>query len=798
MNNLFDESKHPRSPGGQFSNKDGRSSPGAPGQQMGLFSEDSQGQKMLFNVAPSKKSAAPVKRRFSEESLKAITAGLNAKHREYLKNKKTVSPADRLIRFQDESLEGQKELFSRLRAGLNRMLYEFDPAKHPREPSGSPRGGQFTRIAGPSSADLISRGVTATQIAPGRARVSNLVSAIEDWWQQHVSQDIAAPTGEDLVKGGLKITKGSSDNTVRMKGLTDSLNQYWKAAKAGQMTRFVDGILVDARGNPVTELGELLTGDHLREQQDREQGKQKLPFEEPEQQHQAESGSPRSAHKKKRVSRSINIDSARSRLEEHGYQMGDPETKLHDGMFHTEYQVTDPDGKSIRASAKGLQRLINDLANRNRSSVEPDPRKQLSHAEKPLEKIHKTKSGGLTGAAQIHVNDLKVDPKRFQYKISGIGNDGVTDELKGVKQFNPSLGGQLLVWRDPNDGQNYVINGHHRYELASRSLGQGDWDGNLSVYFLDSKTPQEARAQGALANIAEGRGTAIDAAKFLRDSGLTPDEMSDKYGVSLKGTVARDGAALTKLSDYLFQKLSQEEVSQGRALAIANNLPDHQKQGDLMQLIRKHESKTGKELSDAAISEMAKMLHVTPVKKSAQGGLFGGMEQPLIAERGQLVAGLRRSLTGEKNVFKQASTSRRASVLESAGDNKLDIEANKGAAKSAEVALWDFDKRVNSSGDPLAKAVSHASEQWSEAKSQKQRRSIEKELERSVRKLLQAHRRTEEERHGKPEESDRPGGRPARDGMNEPYSRMGRFDRFSLRDEINKMFDACVKSSILS
>lgn len=410
----------------------------------------------------------------------------------------------------------EKELFSRLREGLDRMLYEFDPSLHPREPAGSSNGGQFTsRISGPTSSDLSSRGVTATKIAPGKARVHGLVDAIEDWWQQHVSKDIAAPTGEDLIKGGLKVTKGSQENTVRLQGLTDSLNKYWEHAKAGRVTRFVDGILVDAQGNPVTESGDLLTGDHLREQQDREQGKQKLPFDSQKENVSEESPRQELPKKKIHVSKSMSIDTARARLEAHGYKMGDPTTSLHrDGMFQTEYQVTDPNGKTMRASAKGLQKLIRDLDNwkiqpsekaaKETAAVQPDPRQKLPGASEPLKKAAEDKHGHISGAAQVHVGQLKVDPKRFQYKVSGVGDDGVTDELKSVKQFNPTLGGQLLVWRDPKDGQNYVINGHHRYELASRSLSQGNWDGNMSVYFLDSKTPTEARAQGALANIAEG------------------------------------------------------------------------------------------------------------------------------------------------------------------------------------------------------------------------------------------------------------------------------------------------------
>lgn len=41
----------------------------------------------------------------------------------------------------------------------------------------------------------------------------------------------------------------------------------------------------------------------------------------------------------------------------------------------------------------------------------------------------------------------------------------------------------------------------------------------MNARYIDAPNAKEARARGALANIAEGRGSAIDAAKYLRDSG---------------------------------------------------------------------------------------------------------------------------------------------------------------------------------------------------------------------------------------------------------------------------------------
>ena len=107
----------------------------------------------------------------------------------------------------------------------------------------------------------------------------------------------------------------------------------------------------------------------------------------------------------------------------------------------------------------------------------------------------------------IPSHQLQVDPARFQYKLN-VDKSGVTDELKSVKTFNPDFAGVISVWADPADGKVYVVNGHHRYELAHRTGHAA-----LAVRYGDAKTAKEARAVGALNNIAEGRGTAVDAAK---------------------------------------------------------------------------------------------------------------------------------------------------------------------------------------------------------------------------------------------------------------------------------------------
>ena len=73
---------------------------------------------------------------------------------------------------------------------------------------------------------------------------------------------------------------------------------------------------------------------------------------------------------------------------------------------------------------------------------------------------------------------------------------GVTNLLKGRK-WNEDLAGVISAWRDPADGQAYVVNGHHRYQLASENARP-----DVTVRMIDAPTAAAARAIGALQNIA--------------------------------------------------------------------------------------------------------------------------------------------------------------------------------------------------------------------------------------------------------------------------------------------------------
>lgn len=323
---------------------------------------------------------------------------------------------------------------------------------------------------------------------------------------------------------------------------------------------------------------------------------------------------------------------------------------------------------------------------------------------------------------------LHVDPNRFQYKLN-VNDSGVTDEFSQVRTWNPDFAGVISVWKDPQDGQTYVVNGHHRHELASR-LGAG----NLAVRYVKAANAQEARATGALINIAEGRGTAVDAAKFMRDMGVSPGDL-DKYGVSLKGKVAADAANLTRLNDRLFARVARGQTDVQQALAVARHLPDHDLQDQLFHLLEQRQEE-GKDLSPRVVEEMAREMAETPTEKTTQRTLFGDLssEESLFVPRAELKAHIRSELGREVEDWLAVANKRRAEHVSSAG-NVLDPAKNKELAQTAAVLKDHYERNVNLKG-PVSTAINAAAADLHKAKTRSQRDAVKRKAVEAVRNAL--------------------------------------------------------------
>ena len=381
----------------------------------------------------------------------------------------------------------------------------------------------------------------------------------------------------------------------------------------------------------------------------------------------------------------------------------------------------DADGKITKGPKALTGKNVDDF----KLKSEPATKKKGPNRTQKKLGLKKIKSG----PDILNIDDLHVDPERFQYKL-GANKKGVTAGQFSDIEYNPAFAGTIHIWRDPDNGKDYVVNGHHRTELAKRS----GYKGKVQVFYLDADTPAEARAAGALINIAGGRGTAIDAAKFMRETGAKSDEMQRK-GVSLKGKVAADADILKDLSNHIFRKVTLGTFRESRALAIARHVKDHDTQNKIAKQVDKSDKRKGRRaLSDSVVEEMAREALLAGKRREKTVDLFGEHddERSTFVERAELKSALRRDITSQLSAFKAVSSEKRAEMLTS-DDQTITADTNREKAGSLEEFLSDFDRESSYKGE-LSDAINTAAEELADDPGK--RKSITSRLIRKAKTIL--------------------------------------------------------------
>jgi hypothetical protein len=330
--------------------------------------------------------------------------------------------------------------------------------------------------------------------------------------------------------------------------------------------------------------------------------------------------------------------------------------------------------------------------------------------------------------------NIVADPDRFQFKEE-VDAEGAGKELRRVRKWDPNKGGTLAVWYDPADGKVYVVNGHHRLALAKR-LGVD----TVSVRFLDAATDKEARTIGALINIAEGRGTAVDAAKVFRSKGYTPQVLEDE-GVDITGKTAAEGLALANLSDDLFALVAKKQYPLQRAVLIGQMVPDHARQHDIVRMVEKAE-KRGKHITDKVLLEVinaALAAGVVQKTEHGQGALpefEKWLQQTNLLERAELVARIKEMLGRDKRLFGFVSKAERAARL-SEGGNVINVEGSQAMADESARLIEVFNQLANRTG-PIADALNSAATDWVNITNPAQRQQILEGLYGRIRQAVEA------------------------------------------------------------
>lgn len=261
------------------------------------------------------------------------------------------------------------------------------------------------------------------------------------------------------------------------------------------------------------------------------------------------------------------------------------------------YQITNPIGSSIQtpdyAGDPYLQQMLGagaDLtASQQPAPQMPDqPAPQQQPVPAPDQPAQQQGAQGPASPAppfpptqqgMMSPFDIGVNPD-LQYKKTGITDpqNQVTNALKGTHIYDVDQGGTWTVYRDA-DGNINALNSHHRRELAQRAdrFVRVGPDGTLidvpqqvPVRILDAAdgwTPDRARSYGALENVRDGKGTALDALEAMQGLNITPDQFSD-YGVSTTGQLARNINALGNLNPEALTRVKMGDIGENAAAGI--------------------------------------------------------------------------------------------------------------------------------------------------------------------------------------------------------------------------------------
>ena len=298
---------------------------------------------------------------------------------------------------------------------------------------------------------------------------------------------------------------------------------------------------------------------------------------------------------------------------------------------------------------------------------------------------------------RFNPSDIEVDARAFQFKEGG-DEFGVTERLQGVTKWDPVKAGQIVVYEFA-DGRRVIADGHQRLGLAKRIKSQ-DPDQDPVIYGTmlreaDGITPEQARVMAAMKNIAEGSGTAIDAAKVLR---LEPGRISE---LPPRSNLVRQARDLVDLSDEAFGAVINDVVPTNYAAIVGRLVKDQDKQIAVMQLLADAEPANVTQ-AEAIVRQALEAEFDTAV----QVGLFGEelVTESLFKERARVLDAALKTLKRDRTVFRSLVENR--SRIEGEG-NVLAMDQNQTRSEIDGQAIQLVQTVANRRG-PLSDALTAA------------------------------------------------------------------------------------------
>lgn len=294
------------------------------------------------------------------------------------------------------------------------------------------------------------------------------------------------------------------------------------------------------------------------------------------------------------------------------------------------------------------------------------------------------------------IPSIGTDAKTFQYKAGGDQN-GVTDRLQGVKQWDVARAGMALVY-EYKDGRRVVVDGHQRLGLAKRAVADGQ-NVEMPAILLrqtDGVTPEQARADAALKNIAEGTGTAVDAAKVLRDTKKTPAELN----LPPSSALVRDANGLRHLGTDAFGMVANGISSERDGAIVGRLVKDPSLQVSILGLLKKSPP------ANAFQAEMMVQQAAAATTTETQDSLFGAqdLQKNLYLERAKILDAAVKHIRANAKAF--ANVIQNADTLAAAG-NTLATDSNQQQLVK-DRALGDYLASQANMKGPVSDALTQA------------------------------------------------------------------------------------------
>lgn len=298
--------------------------------------------------------------------------------------------------------------------------------------------------------------------------------------------------------------------------------------------------------------------------------------------------------------------------------------------------------------------------------------------------------------------EIEVDAKTFQFK-SGGDAFGVTDRLKGVETWDDTKGQDIIVY-EYADGRLFIADGHQRVGLAKRLQARGEKIKLYGQIFreADGMSPADARVAAAMKNIAEGSGTAVDAAKVLR---VHPERIAELPRTS---QLVRQAQDMIDLSDEAFGMIVNDRVPANYGALVGRLVKDENLQLAILDVLAKTEPSNIVQAESIVRQAMA-----AGTRTEVQSGLFGEemLTTSLFSERAKVLDKALKRLGQDRKVF---DTLVRNQDDIAAEGNVLARDANEARGDTAARAVQMIQTLANRKGvlsDALTAAARRAADE---------------------------------------------------------------------------------------